>query len=70
VVAGARTTDSLRGVDRVTAVAVDLGAPEGPARLVERALEAHGRVEVHVNNVGGVLLRLQGFRGTSDKEFE
>ena len=37
VVAGARTVDALRGLDRVTPLAVDLVAAEGPARLVERA---------------------------------
>jgi NAD(P)-dependent dehydrogenase (short-subunit alcohol dehydrogenase family) len=70
VVAGARSTGALEGLDRVTPVALDLGAPEGPARLVERALAAHGRVDVLVNNVGGVRLRLEGFLGTSDAEFE
>jgi NAD(P)-dependent dehydrogenase (short-subunit alcohol dehydrogenase family) len=70
VVAGARTTDSLQGLERVTAVALDLAAPAAPARLVERALEKHGRVDVLVNNVGAVRLRLEGFLGSSDEEFE
>jgi NAD(P)-dependent dehydrogenase (short-subunit alcohol dehydrogenase family) len=70
VVAGARSTESLKGLDRVTAVALDLGSPEGPARLIQRALDAHGRIDVLVNNVGAVRLRLQGFLGTSDEEFE
>jgi NAD(P)-dependent dehydrogenase (short-subunit alcohol dehydrogenase family) len=70
VVAGARSTESLKGLDRVTAVALDLGSPEGPARLIQRALDEHGRIDVLVNNVGAVRLRLQGFLGTSDEEFE
>ncbi len=70
VVAGARTTDSLEGLDGVTAVPVDLVAPDGPAALVQRALDEHGRVDVLVNNVGAVRLRLEGFFGTSDEEFE
>jgi NAD(P)-dependent dehydrogenase (short-subunit alcohol dehydrogenase family) len=70
VVAGARTTESLSGLDRVTAVALDLGSPEGPARLIERAMTEHGRIDVLVNNVGAVRLRLHGFLGTSDDEFE
>jgi NAD(P)-dependent dehydrogenase (short-subunit alcohol dehydrogenase family) len=70
VVAGARTTQSLEGLARVTPVALDLVAPDGPARLIQRALEAHDRVDVLVNNVGAVRLRLEGFLGTSDEEFE
>jgi len=69
VVAGARSIESLSGIDRVTAVALDLASPEGPARLVDRAVADHGRVDVLVNNVGAVRLRLEGFLGTSDEEF-
>ena len=69
VVAGARTTDSLEGLAGVTPVAVDLLAPDGPGRLVQRAIDEHGRVDVLVNNVGAVRLRLDGFLGTSDEEF-
>jgi NAD(P)-dependent dehydrogenase (short-subunit alcohol dehydrogenase family) len=70
VVAGARGVDALGGLERVSAVALDLATPDGPAQLVARALEAHGRVDVLVNNVGAVRMRLQGFLGTSDEEFE
>jgi NAD(P)-dependent dehydrogenase (short-subunit alcohol dehydrogenase family) len=70
VVAGARTTESLQDLDRVTAIAVDLAAPDGPALLVQKALDEHGRVDVLVNNVGAVRIRLEGFLGTSDEEFE
>jgi NAD(P)-dependent dehydrogenase (short-subunit alcohol dehydrogenase family) len=70
VVAGARTTDSLTGLAGVTPVALDLAKREAPAALVARALEAHGRVDVLVNNLGAVKMRLQGFLGTSDEEFE
>ena len=69
VVAGARNTESLVGLPSVTAVAVDLATPEGPARLVQRALDEHGRVDILVNNMGGVRLRLAGFLATSDEEF-
>lgn len=70
VVAGARTIDSLQGIERVTPVAVDLVSPDGPGRLVKRAIDDHGRIDVLVNNVGAVRLRLKGFLGTSDEEFE
>jgi len=70
VVAGARNVDALTGLAGVTGLAVDLSATDGPARLVSHAVSLHGRVDVLVNNVGGVRLRLNGFLGTSDEEFE
>jgi NAD(P)-dependent dehydrogenase (short-subunit alcohol dehydrogenase family) len=70
VVAGSRTTDNLDGLDRVIAMPVDLAAPDGPAQLVGRAIDEHGRIDVLVNNVGAVRIRLDGFLGTSDEEFE
>jgi NAD(P)-dependent dehydrogenase (short-subunit alcohol dehydrogenase family) len=70
VVAGARTVDSLAGLDRVTGVAVDLGRPGGPESLIAHAVERHGHVDVLVNNVGRVQLRLGGFLATTDADFE
>jgi NAD(P)-dependent dehydrogenase (short-subunit alcohol dehydrogenase family) len=69
VVAGSLTTGSLAGLKGVTPVAVDLSVPDGPAELVRRAIEEHGRVDVLVNNVGAVRMRTQGFLGTSDEDF-
>ena len=69
VVAGARTIESLAAVPGVTGVAVDLAAPDAPGKLVGAAVEKHGRIDVLVNNVGAVRLRLEGFLGTSDDEF-
>jgi NAD(P)-dependent dehydrogenase (short-subunit alcohol dehydrogenase family) len=69
VVAGARTVETLEGIDRVTPVALDLVVADGPPQLVRRAIDEHGRVDVLVNNVGAVRLRLEGFLGTSDEEF-
>jgi len=54
----------------VTGVALDLAEPEGPARLVQRAIDDHGRLDVLVNNVGAVRLRLDGFLALSDQDFE
>jgi NAD(P)-dependent dehydrogenase (short-subunit alcohol dehydrogenase family) len=70
VVAASRTTGTLEGLDRVTPVALDLLERDAPQRLIDRAMEVHGRVDVLVNNVGAVRLRLGGFLGTSDEEFE
>jgi len=69
VVAGARGTSSLEGIAGVTALPLDLTSPEAPAKLVARAVEKHGRVDVLINNLGGVRLRLGGFLATSDEEF-
>src|SRR4051812_22417472 len=66
VVAGARNTGALDVVAGVTAFAVDLSAPDGPQKLVDRAIAEHGRVDVLVNNVGGVRLRMEGFLAVSD----
>src|SRR5215813_7745898 len=70
VVTGALTVDALGGLDGVSPVAVDLVDPTGPARLIDAALERHGRVDVLVNNVGGVKLRTNGFLEISDEDFE
>jgi NAD(P)-dependent dehydrogenase (short-subunit alcohol dehydrogenase family) len=70
VVAGARSTGSLEGIEGVTAVPIDLAGPDGPALLIAQALDAHGRLDVLVNNVGAVRIRSEGFLGTSDEEFE
>jgi NAD(P)-dependent dehydrogenase (short-subunit alcohol dehydrogenase family) len=70
VVAGSRTTDTLEGLEGVTAVAIDLAAADGPAKLIQRTIDDHGRLDLLVNNVGAVRIRLDGFFGTSDEEFE
>jgi NAD(P)-dependent dehydrogenase (short-subunit alcohol dehydrogenase family) len=69
VIAGARSTSALEGIARVTPVALDLSTSEGPGLLVQRAVEAHGRLDVLVNNMGAVRIRSEGFLGTSDEEF-
>jgi NAD(P)-dependent dehydrogenase (short-subunit alcohol dehydrogenase family) len=70
VVAGAHTVDSLAGIDGVTAVAIDLVEPGGSEQLVAEAVALHGRVDVLVNNVDGVKLRLDGFLQITDADFE
>ena len=70
VVAGSLSTENLDGLDRVTPVAVDLLGDDGPARLVQTAIDEHGRLDVLVNNVGAVRIRVDGFLATGDEEFE
>jgi NAD(P)-dependent dehydrogenase (short-subunit alcohol dehydrogenase family) len=70
VVAGSLSTENLDGLDRVTAVPVNLLAEDGPALLIQKAIDEHGRLDVLVNNVGAVRIRVDGFLATSDEEFE
>src|SRR4051812_24557065 len=70
VVAASRTVTALEGLDGVTGVAVDLSDPTAPARLIQQAIDEHGRLDVLVNNVGGVKLRLEGFLSVTDEDFE
>ena len=70
VIAGARTIASLQGIERVSALEVDLVEPGGSERLVGEAVARHGRVDILVNNVGGVRLRVDGFLSVSDEDFE
>jgi NAD(P)-dependent dehydrogenase (short-subunit alcohol dehydrogenase family) len=63
VVAGSLSTENLDGLDRVTPVAVNLLDADGPAQLVQNAIDAHGRLDVLVNNVGAVRIRVDGLFG-------
>ena len=42
----------------------------GSEQLVGEAVERHGRIDVLVNNIGGVRLRVDGFLQVSDADFE
>jgi NAD(P)-dependent dehydrogenase (short-subunit alcohol dehydrogenase family) len=70
VVAGSLSTENLDALARVTAVPVNLLSADGPESLVQRAVDEHGRLDVLVNNVGAVRIRVGGFLATSDEEFE
>ncbi len=70
VVGSARDVSSLQQLEHVSGVALDLTAPDGPAQLVEHVIGEHGRVDILVNNVGAVRMRVDGFLATSDDEFE
>ncbi len=72
VVAGARTTTAeLAAIDGVHPVNVDLATAEGAATLIETADSLlGGRLDVLVNNVGGVHPRLGGFASVTDEEWQ
>jgi NAD(P)-dependent dehydrogenase (short-subunit alcohol dehydrogenase family) len=69
VVAGARTVAPLEDLEGTEPFAVDLIDPDGPARLVDHAVEQHGRLDVLVNNVGGAHPRPGGFLSVTDAEW-
>ncbi|MEU7870797.1 oxidoreductase [Dactylosporangium sp. NPDC049140] len=73
VVAGARslTTElsDLAAGAAVEPVAVDLGTPDGPGRLVAAAVAAHGGLDILVNNVGAVRPRPGGFASVTDDDW-
>ncbi|MFG1925350.1 SDR family NAD(P)-dependent oxidoreductase [Cryptosporangium sp. NPDC048952] len=50
-------------------VAVDLTSPDGPAALVDAAVDVYGGVDVLVNNVGGVRPRTGGFLSVTDAQW-
>ena len=70
VAAGARSPGALADLDGVHPVAVDLTAPDDPARLVAEAVAAFGGIDILVNNVGAVRPRLDGFLAISDADWE
>jgi len=70
VIAAARSTDSLEGIDGVTPVAADLMAPGAAEDLTARAIDDHGHLDILVNNVGGAPLHTDGFLAISDDDFE
>jgi len=69
-VGGSLSIENLDALDRVTAVPVDLLSEDGPASLVQKALAEYGRLDVLVNKVGAVRIRVDGFLATSDEEFD
>jgi NAD(P)-dependent dehydrogenase (short-subunit alcohol dehydrogenase family) len=66
--AGADLTELATRAE-VAPVAVDLTAPEGPARLVEEAVSRFGGIDILVNNVGAVQPRLGGFLSVTDADW-
>jgi NAD(P)-dependent dehydrogenase (short-subunit alcohol dehydrogenase family) len=72
VIAGARdVSGELRSLvegGEVDAVSIDLATPDGPSALVARA-QQHGGLDVLVNNVGAVAVRLEGFSSVTDEQW-
>ena len=72
VIAGARSVGgelaALGESGLVHPVAVDLSAPDGPQALVSRAAK-YDRLDILVNNVGVVSLRLGGFSSVTDEDW-
>jgi NAD(P)-dependent dehydrogenase (short-subunit alcohol dehydrogenase family) len=72
VVAGARggsdELSELAAGGHVRAVTADLATGDGPQKLVQAALD-DGPVDVLVNNVGGVKVRLEGFLAIDDQDW-
>jgi NAD(P)-dependent dehydrogenase (short-subunit alcohol dehydrogenase family) len=66
----ALTVDSLARIDRISPFEVDLIEPGGSERLVRAAVDQHGKVDILVNNVGGVKLRADGFLTITGRDFE
>ena len=73
VVAGSRrpgeALEELAERYPVVPVSVDLNTVEGPAKIVGRAVEEFGGVDVLINNVGGVKPRMGGFLSIEDEDW-
>ena len=72
VIAGARDVGGELGAlaarDAIRAVSVDLSTPGGPQALVAHAEELGG-LDILVNNVGAVAVRLGGFASVTDEQW-
>jgi len=69
VVGGDLNPSALKGLDRVTPVEADLTLTAGAEALAAAALDAHGRIDVLVNNVGIFPYR-ESFLATSVGDWE
>ena len=71
VAAGARkvSTGLAELGEAVLPFAVDLSTPDGPARLIDAAVEQFGVLDILVNNVGAVRPRPGGFLSVTDDDW-
>ena len=70
VVAGARDVTALADLEGVLAVGVDLSQPSGPSALVAAALDAHGGVDLLVNNLGAGRDHSDGVASITDDDWQ
>ena len=69
VVAAARGgADALRALGAVPVI-TDLTSPEGPAAVIEAVDRAFGKLDILVNNVGGVRPRTGGFASVTEQDW-
>jgi NAD(P)-dependent dehydrogenase (short-subunit alcohol dehydrogenase family) len=69
VVTADRDLSQLEGLN-VVALNVDLASPDGGPRLVDLAIETHGRLDIVVNAVGGLVPRVGGFTEITDEDWD
>jgi NAD(P)-dependent dehydrogenase (short-subunit alcohol dehydrogenase family) len=67
---GSAELKELEKTGRLRTEAADLTDPQVPARVVQSALSAFGRLDVLVNNVGAVRARVEGFASVTDDDWE
>jgi NAD(P)-dependent dehydrogenase (short-subunit alcohol dehydrogenase family) len=67
---GSAELKELEETGRLRTEAADLTDPQVPARVVQSALSAFGRLDVLVNNVGAVRARVEGFASVTDDDWE
>src|SRR5262245_12223151 len=66
---GSTDLDDLAESRDLHSVRVDLSTDDGPALLVDRAVDVHGHLDVVVNNVGAVRPRPDGYLSVSDQDW-
>lgn len=69
VVTADRDVSPLADLD-VEAVELDLLDPSAPQRLIDRAVELHGTVDVLVNALGGLVPKTNGFTEITEEDWD
>lgn len=70
VVAGSRTVTAALRAATPEVVEVDLTSSDGPTRLVDDAIDRHGRLDLLVNNVAGTSTPAGGFLALGDDAWQ